>query len=52
MVQFGNGFNWSEVYGMPTKWRNFYFGKLAELKKQENAEYKKMERKSKVKVRK
>lgn len=52
MVQFGNGFNWSDVYEMPTRWRNFYFGKLIELKKQEKAEYSKMERKSKVKVRK
>lgn len=35
MVQHGNGFNWSEVYFMPTYLRKFYFNKLVELKKKE-----------------
>ncbi len=52
MVQFGNSFTWRDVYEMPSKWRNFYFDKLRELKKQEKAEYAKIERKSKVKVKK
>jgi hypothetical protein len=36
---------------MPIQWRKFYFKKLVELKKKEAEEYKKIERKSKVKVR-
>jgi len=35
MVQFSNGFTWSEVYHMPTYLRKFYFNKLLELKKEE-----------------
>lgn len=52
MLQFGNGFTWSDLYSMPTRWRTFYFNKLADYKKKENQEYKKAERKSKVKVKK
>jgi hypothetical protein len=52
LVNFGNGFTWRDVYFMPIQWRKFYFNKLAELKKKESEEYKKMERKSKVRVRK
>jgi hypothetical protein len=36
---------------MPIQWRKFYFKKLVDLKKKEADEYKKMEQKSKVKVR-
>ena len=35
MVNFGNGFTWSEVYFMPVHWRRFYFKKLVEAKKKE-----------------
>ena len=52
LLQFGNGFTWRDVYFMPIQWRKFYFNKLAELKKKESEEYKKIERKSKVRVRK
>jgi hypothetical protein len=52
MVQFGNGFSWRDVYTMPLHLRKFYFNKLLELKKKESEEYKKIEQKSKVKVRK
>ena len=47
MVQFGNGFTWSEVYHMPTYLRNFYFKKLIELKKKEVEEHKKAQSKMK-----
>tara|TARA_A200000159_G_C7267733_1_gene315865 strand:+ start:818 stop:991 length:174 start_codon:yes stop_codon:yes gene_type:complete len=46
MVNFGNGFTWSEVYFMPIHWRNFYFKKLIEAKKKEKAEYDKVSKKS------
>lgn len=52
MLQFGNGFTWNDLYSMPTRWRTFYFNKLVEYKKKESQEYKKAERKSKVKVKK
>jgi len=54
MVQFGNGFTWSEVYYMPTYLRKFYFNKLIELKKKEAEEHKKAQAKmksSKVRIR-
>ena len=38
MVQFSNGFTWSDVYFMPTYLRRFYFSKLVELKKKEAEE--------------
>ena len=37
MVNYGNGFTWSEVYFMPIHWRRFYFKKLVESKKKENS---------------
>ena len=46
MVNYGNGFTWSEVYSMPIHWRNFYFKKLLESKKKEAEEYKKANKKS------
>jgi hypothetical protein len=36
---------------MPIQWRKFYFKKLVDLKNKEADEYKKIEQKSKVKVR-
>jgi len=45
MVQFGNGFTWSEVYFMPIHWRRFYMKKLVELKKKEKEEYDKANKK-------
>jgi len=50
LIQFGNGFTWKDVYFMPIQWRKFYFQKLVELKKKEAAEHKKVEQKSKVRV--
>jgi len=52
LIQFGNGFTWKDVYFMPIQWRKFYFNKLIELKKKEAEEHKKVERQSKVRVRK
>jgi len=55
MVNYGNGFTWSEVYHMPIHWRRFYFKKLVDAKKKEQDEYKKANRNSKgpgVRVRK
>jgi hypothetical protein len=48
MVQFSNGFTWSEVYHMPVYLRRFYFNKLIELKKKEAEEAKKVQSKSKT----
>jgi hypothetical protein len=47
MVQFGNGFTWSDVYHMPINLRKFYFNKLIELKKQEAEQAKKAQNNSK-----
>jgi len=44
MVNFGNGFTWSDVYHMPIHWRNFYFKKLIEVKKKEKEQYDKVSR--------
>jgi hypothetical protein len=49
MVNYGNGFTWSEVYTMPIHWRNFYFKKLLEAKKKEKQEYDKVNRQSTAK---
>lgn len=49
MVNYGNGFTWSEVYTMPIHWRNFYFKKLLEAKKKEKQEYDKANRQSSAK---
>ena len=46
MVNYGNGFSWSEVYFMPIHWRNFYFKKLLEAKKKEKEEMDKANKKS------
>ena len=51
MVQFSNGFTWSEVYHMPVYLRRFYFNKLVEMKKKEAEEVKKAQSKSKVRMR-
>jgi len=45
MVNYGNGFTWSEVYTMPIHWRRFYFKKLLDAKKKEAEEYKKANKK-------
>jgi len=47
MVNYGNGFTWSEVYTMPIHWRKFYFKKLLDAKKQEKSEYDKQSKSSK-----
>lgn len=48
MVQFGNGFTWSEVYFMPTYLRKFYFNKLIEFKKKEAEQAKQAQSKMRV----
>jgi len=35
---------------MPIQWRKFYYNKLADLKKKEAEEHKKIQQKSKVRV--
>jgi len=47
LVQFGNGFTWKDVYFMPIHLRNFYYKKLADLKKKEAEEMKKAQSKAK-----
>lgn len=49
MVNYGNGFTWSEVYTMPIHWRKFYFKKLLDAKKKEKEEYDKSSKSSKSK---
>jgi len=39
MTNYGNGFNWTELYHMPIHWRRFYFNKLLQSKKKEKEEY-------------
>lgn len=40
MVYYANGgFNWHDVYYMPTKLREFYFRELASAKETEKQEY-------------
>jgi len=46
MVNYGNGFNWTEVYTMPIHWRNFYFKKLVDAKKKESEEINKVNKSS------
>ena len=48
LVNFGNGFTWSDVYFMPTYLRKFYFNELLEVKKKEAEEMKKAQSKSKT----
>jgi hypothetical protein len=45
LCQFGNGFNWKDVYFMPIHWRRFYINKLIELKKKEKEEHDKVSNK-------
>tara|TARA_Y100000356_G_scaffold23888_2_gene16826 strand:+ start:1187 stop:1354 length:168 start_codon:yes stop_codon:yes gene_type:complete len=47
MVNFGNGFTWSDVYFMPIHWRRFYFKKLVETKKKEKQEIDKSKKRPK-----
>ena len=47
MVNFGNGFTWTEVYTMPIHWRKFYYNKLLESKKKESEAVKKANQKAK-----
>ena len=49
MVNYGNGFTWSEVYHMPIHWRRFYFKTLVDAKKKEKQELDKVSKKSKAK---
>ena len=46
MVNYGNGFTWTEVYTMPIHWRRFYFKKLVESKKKEKQEMDKVGKQS------
>ena len=46
MVNYGNGFTWTEVYTMPIHWRRFYFKKLVDAKKKEKEEMDKVGKKS------
>jgi hypothetical protein len=48
MVNYGNGFTWSDVYFMPIHWRRFYFKKLLEAKKKEKEEMDKLNKKGKA----
>jgi hypothetical protein len=41
MINYGNGFTFSDLYGMPTHLRNFYYRKLVESKEKENEQIKK-----------
>lgn len=45
MVNYGNGFTWSEVYTMPIHIRRFYFKKLVDAKKKEKEEIDKVNKK-------
>jgi len=45
MVNYGNGFTWSEVYTMPIHIRRFYFKKLADAKKKEKEQMDKANKK-------
>lgn len=41
MINYGNGFTFSDLYGMPTHLRNFYYRKLVEAKERETEQIKK-----------
>jgi hypothetical protein len=51
MINYGNGFIWSDVYHMPTYLRNFYYNKLVESKKREAEQVKEANSKKSSKVR-
>ena len=49
-MYYGQGFTHSDVYNMPVYLRNFYYKQLAETRKKENDEVKKVNQKSKSRV--
>jgi len=53
MINYGNGFTFSDVYHMPTYLRNFYYNKLVDAKKKESEQIKKSnsQKSSKVRIR-
>ncbi len=53
MINYGNGFTFSDVYRMPTYLRNFYYNKLVDTKKKESEQIKKTssQKSSKVRIR-
>jgi hypothetical protein len=53
MINYGNGFTFSDVYQMPTYLRNFYYNKLVDSKKKESEQIKKTnsQKSSKVRIR-
>lgn len=52
MVYYSNGgFNWHDLYYMPTKLREFYWRELLDAKKQEKEEMDKAKKSSSTKVR-
>ena len=40
LCHYSNGFNFSELYEMPTYLRNWYIQKLADVREEENKAYK------------
>lgn len=53
MINYGNGFTFSDVYRMPSYLRNFYYNKLVDTKKKESEQIKKTnsQKSSKVRIR-
>lgn len=51
MINYGNGFIWSDLYYMPTYLRNFYYNKLVQAKKKEAEQIKEANSKKPSKVR-
>lgn len=50
MIYYSNGgFNWNDVYFMPTKLREFYFGQLLKVKDTEKESYEKASKAAKNK---
>jgi hypothetical protein len=53
-MNYGNGFTMMDLYKMPTHLRNFYYGKLVEVKSKESKEIEKqskgIKQNSKVRV--
>lgn len=50
MIYYSNGgFNWNDVYFMPTKLREFYFGQLLKVKDTEKQSYEKASKSAKTK---
>lgn len=49
MIYYSNGgFNWNDLYYMPTKLREFYWHELLETKKSENEEVENANRRAKT----